>query len=221
MIVFGARSLSLASNYFEANSHRSLTMAPEGDALGSSGWGNLTTTADVVITGCPSFNDGSGWIGQPDAPGRRFPRWCYGNSYPSGALLYTGNFHSVAGTHAVLAIALENAKFQGNSYGDDYEVSRVHQSLPLRQACGLRLPPRGTAASWPALVGFGTEPSLFLARHITFESNDQWCYQAPAPATTGSNDITASAVVPAGLSNGGVLALLLPSNQTRVARYGK
>ena len=55
------------------------TMVPEA-AGGSSP--NITTQADVVLTGCPCLagSDGNSWIGQRDDPQRfdRFPKWCYG-----------------------------------------------------------------------------------------------------------------------------------------------
>ena len=84
MIVFSARAFTAQSNYFEGNNgHEAamkghpFTLIPE-EAGGA--WGNITTTADVVFTGCPSFNDGNSWVGQPGAPVQRLPRWCYGKA---------------------------------------------------------------------------------------------------------------------------------------------
>jgi hypothetical protein len=62
------------------------TMSPE--VAGSSS-PNITTQADVVLTGCPCLPaDGNSWIGQRDNPQRldRFPIWCYGFAYPVSAL---------------------------------------------------------------------------------------------------------------------------------------
>ena len=97
-IVFDARALTLDSNYFEGNngheramSGHPFTMVPEDLA---SGWSNITTTADIIFTGCPSFNDGNSWVGQPGAPIQRLPAWCFGKGYPSSAVIYSGNIHA-------------------------------------------------------------------------------------------------------------------------------
>ena len=104
-----------------AMSGHPFVMTPETPAAGV---GNITTVADVVLTGCPAFSDGNSWIGQPDAPSQpRFPNWCYGLAYPVSALSYVGNFHSVTG-HAVLAVAVDNARFSGNAIGG-YEKTRA------------------------------------------------------------------------------------------------
>ena len=62
--------------------------------------------------------------GQPGAPDQpRFPAWCYGMAYPVSALTYSGNIHSVSG-HAVLAVAVDNARFVGNALGG-YDKTRA------------------------------------------------------------------------------------------------
>ena len=211
-IVFDARALTLDSNYFEGNngheramSGHPFTMVPEDLA---SGWSNITTTADIIFTGCPSFNDGNSWVGQPGAPIQRLPAWCFGKGYPSSAVIYSGNIHApdggLGGGHAVLVTAVDGAKFQGNAL-NAYINDRVYQSSRPQQACGKAFPPKagdqGSLSS--ALVGIGTG-DLFLARHLTFETNDGWCHQTSWPA--------ASSPPPARLSNGGVLQLLWPTS---------
>lgn len=163
---------------------------------------NITTQADVVLTGCPCLPaDGSSWIGQRGDPQRfdRFPRWCYGFAYPVSALRYTGNFHSPDGPqdHAVLSVALDGGTFAGNSI-NGYDNTRVYKYDPVLQSCGSTF---GTATytDGSALVAFGAGPN-FLTRHVTFQGNDGFCWSNAAAGTA------------LGLSNGGVFKLIWPDD---------
>ena len=173
-------------------------------------WGNITTTADVVFSGCPSFNDGNSWIGQPGAPPSvtRMPAWCYGKAYPSSAVVYSGNIHVPdAGlpSHAVLVTALDGAMFFGNAL-NGYINTRVYEYTPAQQACGKAFPPSDESNHNPALVGIHVNvgDDNFLVRHLTFEANDGWCYQTKWPA--GGN----ATAPPRSLSNGGAIKLIWP-----------
>ena len=109
LVVFSSRALTIQANYFESNNgadHRwpgynGFALTPEPATLrGKSASAgapatrpNITTTADVVFTGCPGGDDGDSYVGQPDYKqvdlrGGLWPKWCYGMAFPSSAVTY-------------------------------------------------------------------------------------------------------------------------------------
>ena len=161
-------------------------------------WASTTIQSDVVLTGGPSWNEGNTWIGQA-GNGTLYnttwrPKWSLGLAYPCSGVSVINNHHNgiTSGAAAYLLVAAARVRFSGNTIGAHYGA---HAQAPYDRGDVTR--ECGPAPN--ALAAVGTDPYIFLVRHVTFDSNDGWCYTANVHGNGGPT--------PA-LSNGGLIQIL-------------